>query len=87
MRSPDDVERRLPVAEPPGLVRDDRLGARRFPPAPAEALADDRLKVVDVVEVAVLEVADRGLDVARNGEVDDEQRPALALRRPIAART
>ena len=33
----DDIERGLPVTEPLGLVRDHRLGARSFPPAPAEA--------------------------------------------------
>ena len=39
-----------------------------------------RLKVVDVVEEHLLEVADRRLDVARHGDVDDEERPVRRVR-------
>ena len=37
---------------------------------------DDRLEVVDVVEVAAVELVDRGVEVARDGEVDKEERAA-----------
>src|SRR6266508_2860245 len=75
----DNLERGLPGPEPLGLVRDDRLGARSLAPPAAEALADDRLEVVDVVQVAAVDSGHGGIDVTRNGEVDDEQRAALAV--------
>src|SRR5262245_61209405 len=75
-----DVARRLPVAEPPGLVGRDRLCPLGFAPPAAHALTHDRLQVVDVIEVAVVERGDLGIDVTRHREVDHEQRPALAIR-------
>ena len=74
----DDLARRLPVAEALGLLGDDRLRARRLPAAAREARRDNRLEVVDVVEEAPVELVDRRVEVARDGEVDQEQRPALA---------
>ena len=41
------------------------------------------LQVVDVVEKHLLDLADGGLDVARHGHVEDEQRIAAARRAPI----
>ena len=43
--------------------------------APGEVLVDDRPQVVDVVEEHLVEVPDGRLDVARHGDVDDEERP------------
>ena len=57
------------------FLADDRLGARELGAAPRQVLLHDRLQVVDVVEEHLLELADRRLDVARHGDVDDEQRP------------
>ena len=73
-----DVERRLPGAEAVGLLGDDRLGALGLAPPAGEGLGDDRLEIVDVVEVAAVELVHGRVDVARDGEVDEEQRPALA---------
>ena len=79
-----DVERRLPLAEPLRLLGDDRLGALRLAPAAGERLGDDGLEVVDVVEVAAVELVDGGVEVARDGEVDQEERPAAARARAPA---
>src|SRR5512133_1223927 len=54
----DDVQARLPVAEAPRLLLDDRLGPLRLAAPSAQALAHDGLEVVDVVQVAVLELGD-----------------------------
>ena len=43
-----------------------------------QVLADDRLQVVDVVEEHLVQIADRRLDVARQRDVDDEQRSICA---------
>src|SRR5919198_3083466 len=72
----DDVERELPVAERLRLLRDDRFRAHRLLLAPGHALLDDTLEVIDVVEVAALDLVDRGVDIAWNGNVDEEDRPA-----------
>ena len=77
-----DVERCLPLPEPRRLGRDDRLRSLGLPAATGEALGDDRLQVVDVVEEAALELGDGRLDVARNGEVDQEQRRAPPAAEP-----
>ena len=69
-----DVERCLPVPEPRSLGSDDRLRPLGLAAAAGEALRDDRLQVVDVVEEAPLELGDGRFDVARNGQVDQEQR-------------
>src|SRR5919108_352460 len=70
------LERGLPLTESLRLGRDDRLGPLRLAPPAGERLRDDRLEVVEVVEVAAVEVGDLGIEVARNGEVDEEDRPA-----------
>ena len=54
-----------------------RAGSRRRCSAFASAT---RAEVVDVVEVDVVELVDRGVDVARHGDVDHEDRPALRAR-------
>ena len=51
--------------------------------AAGQRLGDDRLEVVDVVEVAAVELVHGGVDVARDGDVDEEQR-AAAVRRDVA---
>ena len=74
----DDVEGRLPGREALGLEADDRLGAHGLLAPAREARLHDRLEIVDVVEVAVLELVDRRVEVARHGDVDQEQRQPLA---------
>ena len=55
-----------------------RSAPRRLAAAARERLLDHGLEVVDVVEEAAVEPVDRRVEVARNGEVDEQQRPALA---------
>src|SRR5207245_3715959 len=43
-----------------------------------EVLANRRLQVVDVVQEYLLDFAGPGVDVARHGDIDDEQRPVTA---------
>src|SRR5262249_12764893 len=49
--------------------------------AACEALRHDGLEVVDVVQVAPRELVDRGIEVARNRQVDQEERTAAAGRK------
>ena len=58
------------------LGRDDRLGPLGLAAPSAERLGHDRLEVVDVVEVAAVELVDRRIEVAGYGEVDEQQRPS-----------
>ena len=51
-----------------GLRAIDGAGALRL------RAADDLLEIVEVVEVNGFELADAGFDVARDGDVDDEDR-------------
>ena len=59
-RSADDrghhVQRRAPLAEPLDLRLDQPLGPRGLAPADGDGLRHDRLEVVDVAEVAALEL-------------------------------
>ena len=77
------VERRVPLAEACRLGRHDRLGALGLAAATGEALGDDGFEVVDVVEEAPLELGDRRLDVARDGQVDQEERRSPAPAEPL----
>ena len=74
----DDIQRRLPFAEPLCLSGNDRLRTLGFAATPGEGLGNHGLDIVDVVEVATVELVDRRVEIARDGEVDQEQRPALA---------
>src|SRR6476646_2041866 len=56
-----DVPRRLPGTEPLCLAEHDLLGAARLAAATGETLGNDALEVVDVVEVAPVELVDRGI--------------------------
>ena len=88
-----DVERGAPLAEALGLLDDEPLGDLGLGAAAVERLGDDRLEVVDVVEVAAVELVHGRIDVARDRDVDEEERPAAAcgdiwpasIRRPGAA--
>ena len=71
----DRPARAEPGAELLDLLADDRLGAGDLAGAPREVLADGRLQVVDVVEEDLLDFAGRRFDVARQRDVDDEERP------------
>src|SRR5581483_7815429 len=63
----DDIERRVPLVELLRLGRDERLGPLRLAPAPGERLGDD-----------LVELADRRIEVAWDGEIDEEELPAAA---------
>src|SRR5437588_156226 len=70
-----DVEGRMPLVELLRLGRDDRLGTVGLPPAEGQGLDDDLLEVVDVEEVAAVELADRGVEITRNREIDQQEPP------------
>ena len=75
-----DFERGLPGAEALGLLADELLAAFGLGPAARERLGDDGLEIVDVVEEAAVERADRRVEVTRHRDVDQEQRPPAARR-------
>ena len=80
----DDIERRLPAAEAIALGCDELLGAGGLCPPPGDRLGDDCLEIVDVVEEAVVELVDRRIEIARHGEIDEQERataPSRAARR------
>src|SRR5690606_31288495 len=70
------VEPLGPELEAPRLVEHDGLGALGLLAAALHRFGDDVGQVVDVVEVDVVEAVDRGLDVAGDGDVDEEEAPA-----------
>src|SRR5213596_223895 len=72
----NDSARRLPGTKPLGLLGHDRLGAGSR--ALGAAGADRLVQIVDVVEEGIGKRPDLRIQVARYGEVDEEQRPALA---------
>src|SRR5687768_17402486 len=74
-----DVERELPRAEAVGFLGHDRLGPHGLLAPPGDTLGHDPLEVVDVVEVAALELVDGGIEVARNSDVDKEDRATATL--------
>ena len=80
-----DVEGRIPLVELLRLGRDDRLGVLGLPPAEGQGLDDDLLEVVDVVEVTAVELTDRGVEIARNREIDSRSR--RPCRAPSASAT
>ena len=49
------------------------LAQRQLLLAISDVLADNRIEVVDVVEIYVVELLSVGSDVARNGDVDEDQ--------------
>jgi len=62
-------ERRAPGPEPLRFLRDELLCTFGLGSAPGERLGDDRLEVVDVVDKAAVEPMDRGIEIARYGDV------------------
>ena len=69
-----------PRATQPGrelldLLLDDSLGLARLRLAHPAVAGDHRLKVVDVVERHAVDVAAGGVDVARDRQIDQQQRP------------
>ena len=73
-----DGKRRLPFPEPLRLGRDDALRPHRLGAAARQGCLDDRLQIVDVVDEAPVDGGQRRVDVARHGEVDEQERPAAA---------
>ncbi len=69
-----DVERRSPRAELLGLLGDELLPALRLGAPAGERLGDDGLEVVDVVEETAVESRDLAVEVARDRDVDEEER-------------
>src|SRR6266511_3640298 len=64
------------ISTAPGALRD-RLAALGLAPAAGQRLGHDRLEIVDVVEVAAVELVDPRVEIARNREIDEEERPPL----------
>ena len=77
-------EAAAPLLELQDALLDDRLRARDLARARPRVHVRHLLQRVEVVAVDVGELADLGLDVARHGEVEDEER--AAARRARAAR-
>src|ERR671923_808167 len=75
------IERREPVVESLAFRSDDLLGLGRLAAAAAQALLDDHLEVVDVVEEAAVQRLDAGIEIPRDGKVDEKERPPLACRK------
>ena len=71
-------ERPEPLGEARDLLLDNRLGAQRLGLANRDRVRDARLQVVHVVERHAVQVAAGGVDVARHGDVDEQQRAAAA---------
>jgi hypothetical protein len=59
-----------PLVEPLDLRLDQALGPGGLGAADGDGLRDDGLEVVDVGEVAAVELPDRRVDVARHGQVE-----------------
>src|SRR5439155_26649442 len=77
----DNVERGLPGAEAVRLLRDDFFRSFGLATPIGERLGNDGLEIVDVVEITTVELVDLRVEVPRNGEIDQEQRTALARRK------
>ena len=74
-----DLEAAQPVVHAAQLLLDDALGVVRLFLALAAVLLDHMLQVVDVVEVGVAHTVDLGVEVARHGDVDEEDGPVPAV--------
>src|SRR5205085_4791384 len=57
----------------------DRLGTFGLAPTTRETCLDDRLEIVDVVEVATVDLVHGRIHVPRNREIDEEERAPLPL--------
>ena len=79
------LERPEPHGEPLDLLLDDPLGLARLGLADLAVAGDHGLQVVDVVQRDAVELATGGVDVARDREVDQQQRPPPA--QPPSPRT
>ena len=73
-----DLARAHPRLETLNFFRDDLVGFSRLIHAAFQILIDHALQIVDVVQEDVVEFVDRRLDVARDGDVDEEHRPVPA---------
>ena len=73
-----DLEPPEPGGEALDLVLDDRLGADRLGPAHAQVPADLRLQRVHVQQRHALDGRAQRVDVARDGQIDEQQRPPAA---------
>ena len=73
-----DRQRRKPAFEPVLLGLEDRLHPPGLGLAAARVALDDLLEVVDVVQRHAGDLTALGLDVARDRDVDQQQRPLLA---------
>src|ERR671910_1377629 len=75
-----DVPRCQPLAKTLGLGGGDRLGLGELRLAAWGGLVNDRLEIVDVVQVTTRQLVDRWIEVSRDGEIDQQQRSALPRR-------
>ncbi len=68
-----------PGDERSDVIGDHLLAANDFASAHFERLANDALERIDIVEEDAIEFVYGGIRVARDGEVNHEERPARAL--------
>ena len=73
-------ESRHPLPVPLRLLSDHRLRRRQRAVPPLEVRAHHRLEIVEIVEIDVVQLAHRRIDVARHGDVEDAERPVAAAR-------
>ena len=73
------LQRPQPHREALDLLLDDPLGAAGLALTDLAVAVGHRLQVVDVIQRDALDLGAGGIDVAGNGQVDQQQRAAVAL--------
>ena len=62
------------------VIRDHLLATDDFAAAHFERLSDNPFQRINIVKKNALELVDGGIGIARDGEVDDEERPPARAR-------
>src|SRR6202158_2345052 len=75
----DGIEAGKPFPERVDLSLDDDFGLLRLARAFVAVAFGDAAQIIDVVQVHVIDVVDRGIEVARHAHVDEKHGPVLAL--------
>ena len=74
-----DVHDAKPIHETHDVVGDDAAGSAEVFGAGFDVLFDDGGEIVDAVKVDTFEVVDRGVEVAGDGDINDEQRAGATV--------
>src|SRR5579862_7639506 len=74
----NNIERLKASVKLSDLVVDDELGPIGFLLAVSDVRADGLLEIVDIVDKDTVELVHLGIDVAGNGNIDEEHRPVAA---------